>query len=112
MDYSTLDKRISENPDYGEIMCFCNNVSRAEVLEAVERMWAIGVKTITFDGVKLRTTAGFGKCQASRCRIRIALSISEAVGIPLHSVIMKKSSIGIGGIKTLWIESNEGVKND
>ncbi|MBO3831823.1 MAG: NAD(P)/FAD-dependent oxidoreductase [Candidatus Brockarchaeota archaeon] len=112
MDYSTLDKRISENPDYGEIICFCNNVSRAEVSEAVERMRAIGVKTITFDGVKLRTTAGFGKCQASRCRIRIALLISEAVGIPLHSVIMKKSSIGIGGVKTLWMESKEGVKND
>lgn len=112
MDYSTLDKHILENPDYGEIVCFCNNVSKAEVLEAIERMRAIGVKTITFDGVKLRTTAGFGKCQASRCRTRIALSISEATGTPFHSVIMKKASIGVGGVKTLWTESKKGVEND
>jgi glycerol-3-phosphate dehydrogenase len=112
MDYNTLDKHILENPDYGEIVCFCNNVSKAELLEAVERMRAIGVKTITFDGVKLRTTAGFGKCQASRCRIRIALLISEATGAPLHSVVMKKASIGVGGVKTLWTESKESAEND
>ncbi|MEM3026838.1 MAG: (2Fe-2S)-binding protein, partial [Thermoproteota archaeon] len=97
---------------YGEIICFCNNVSKAEVLEAIGRMLAIGVKTITFDGVKLRTTAGFGKCQASRCRIRIALLISEATGTPLHSIIVKKASIGVGGVKTLWAESKEDVEND
>ncbi|MEM3957846.1 MAG: NAD(P)/FAD-dependent oxidoreductase [Thermoproteota archaeon] len=112
MDYNTLDKHILENPDYGEIICFCNNVSKAEVLEAIGRMLAIGVKTITFDGVKLRTTAGFGKCQASRCRIRIALLISEAIGTPLHSIIVKKASIGVGGVKTLWAESKEDVEND
>ena len=112
MDYNILEKHISENPDYGEIICFCNNVSRAEVSEAIERMRRIGVKTITFDGVKLRTTAGFGKCQASRCKIRMALLISEATGTPLCNIIMKKSSIGVGGVKTLWTQNKESMKND
>jgi len=112
MDYDILEKHISENPDYGEIICFCNNVSRAEVSEAIERMRRIGVKTITFDGVKLRTTAGFGKCQASRCKIRMALLISEATGTPLCNIIMKKSSIGVGGVKTLWTQNKESMKND
>jgi len=111
MDYTNLDKHIGENPNYGEIVCFCNNVSRAEISEAIERMRTIGVRTVTFDGVKLRTTVGFGKCQASRCRIRVALLISEATGIPLCRVALKRSSIGIGGVKTLWME-REGDAQD
>lgn len=111
MDYATLDKHVGGNPHYGEIVCFCNNVSRAEISEAVRRMRAIGVKTVTFDGVKLRTTAGFGKCQASRCRIRVALLISGETGVPLHSVVVKRSSIGIGGVKTLWTGSGEDKRD-
>jgi len=99
-----VDKLIEKNPDYGEIVCICKTVSKAEVLEAVERILKIGAK-VTLDGIKFRTYAGFGKCQGSFCRWRIALLISEKLGIPLNEVVVKKSSYGIGDVKMLWREA-------
>jgi len=97
-----IDELIKLNPSYGEIVCFCKIVSKAEVLEAVERMMKIGIKTVTLDGIKFRTYAGFGKCQGSFCRWRIALIVSEKLGIPLHQIVVKRSTYGIGDVKVLW----------
>ncbi|MEM0027628.1 MAG: NAD(P)/FAD-dependent oxidoreductase [Ignisphaera sp.] len=96
-----VDELIKKNPDYGEIICYCRMVSKAEILEAIERMKKIGVKTITLDGIKFRTLAMFGRCQGSFCRWRIALLISEYMKKPLHEVTVKKTRYGIGDIKTL-----------
>lgn len=55
------DALIRENPDYGEIVCRCRDVTKGEILEAIHR----GASTV--DGVKRRTGAGMGCCQGSRC---------------------------------------------
>jgi len=99
-----IDSLIRKKPHYGEIICYCKLVSKAEVLEAIERMRKIGIKTITIDGIKHRTRAGFGRCQGAFCRWRIALLISEYAQIPLHEIIVKKSSYGIGDVKVLLRE--------
>ncbi|RLF92980.1 FAD/NAD(P)-binding oxidoreductase, partial [Thermococci archaeon] len=96
-----IDSLIREKPDYGEIICYCKLVSKAEVLEAIERMKKIGIKTITVDSIKYRTRAGFGRCQGAFCRWRIALLISKYAQIPLHKVVVKKSPYGIGDVKVL-----------
>ncbi|MCS7111060.1 MAG: NAD(P)/FAD-dependent oxidoreductase [Ignisphaera sp.] len=95
-----LDELIRKNPSYGKIICHCRTVSEAEILEAIDRIIKIGVKP-TVDGVKFRTTAGFGKCQGSFCRWRIALLISRKLDIPLHSVVIKRSPYGLGDVKLL-----------
>ena len=56
---------ISEDPEYGEVVCFCRDVTKAEIRQAIER----GAKDI--ESVKRRTGAGFGKCQGSRCFKRV-----------------------------------------
>lgn len=56
---------IEQDSGYGEIICSCMDVTRSEVLQAVER------GAFDFESVKRRTGAGFGKCQGSRCRRRI-----------------------------------------
>jgi glycerol-3-phosphate dehydrogenase len=99
-----VDELIKKNPDYGEIVCYCKGVSKAEILEAIDRMKKIGIKTITLDGIKFRTYAGFGTCQGSFCRWRIAKIVSEKLGIPYYDVAVKGSRYGIGDVKTLWIE--------
>lgn len=99
-----VDELIKKNPGYGEIVCYCKGVSKAEILEAIDRMKKIGIKTITLDGIKFRTYAGFGTCQGSFCRWRIAKIVSEKLGIPYYDVAVKGSRYGIGDVKTLWIE--------
>jgi len=97
-----IDELVKSNPDYGEVVCYCKMVSKAEVLEAIDRMKKIGVKTITLDGLKFRTYVGFGKCQGSFCRPRIAGIVSEALSVPLKDVVVKKAAYGVGDVKSLW----------
>ena len=56
---------IEKDPDYGEIICGCMEVSRSEILQALRR----GARD--FESVRRRTGAGMGRCQGSRCRKRI-----------------------------------------
>jgi glycerol-3-phosphate dehydrogenase len=59
---------IAENPDYGEIVCRCESVTKAEILAAIRN--PLGVDSVT--GVKYRCRAGMGRCQGGSCRTRIA----------------------------------------
>lgn len=106
MSYSEKTRVVRENPGYGRIICLCREVSEAEILEAIKRMKAIGVKTITLDGIKFRTHAMFGRCQGSFCRIRIALLVSSIEGIPLWKISFKGpgSEYGVGEVKSLLKE--------
>ncbi len=101
MDDKELSEATRRNPGYGRIICMCEMISEAEIREAIRRMKKIGVKTITFDGVKFRTKAMFGECQGQFCRPIIARIISEETGIPMHMVSFKggESRYGIG---TVW----------
>ena len=56
---------IARDSGYGEIICSCMDVTRAEILQAIDR------GAHDFESVKRRTGAGFGRCQGSRCRKRI-----------------------------------------
>ena len=95
------EKLIKNNPKYGRIICFCELVSEAEIIEAINRMKMIGVKTITLEGIKFRTRAMMGRCQGSFCCLRILKIIAGENNIPLWRNIFKKkpSEIGLGDIK-------------
>lgn len=53
----------ASNPAYGKIVCRCEMVTEGEILDAIRR--PLGARTI--DGVKRRTRAGMGRCQAGFC---------------------------------------------
>ncbi|MFN3346643.1 MAG: (2Fe-2S)-binding protein [Candidatus Bipolaricaulaceae bacterium] len=63
------------DPRWGRVVCFCNRVTEAQVIEAIRR----GAKTI--DGVKFRTGAGFGLCQGSFCAARIMEILARELGV-------------------------------
>ena len=65
LDYESRKKLIEQRPEYGDIICRCEEVSRGEILEAIRR----GAATV--EAVKRRTGAGLGRCQGSRCRMEI-----------------------------------------
>jgi glycerol-3-phosphate dehydrogenase len=77
------DVLIKSNPDYGNIICRCEEVSCGEVLAALRR----SVPCDTVDGVKRRVRPGMGRCQGSFCGPHIAQIIAEEKKIPLTSVM-------------------------
>lgn len=57
---------IRKEPAYGTIICRCESVTEGEIIDAIHR--PIGAKSL--DGVKRRTRAGMGRCQAGFCSPR------------------------------------------
>lgn len=58
---------IRDNPAYGNIICRCEMVTEGEIIDAIRR--PLGAKSL--DGVKRRTRAGMGRCQAGFCSPRV-----------------------------------------
>ncbi len=80
MDKEVLERRIEKDSRWGNIVCTCEMVSEAEILDAIER------GADSFDAVKRRTRAGMGECQESYCLLRISEIISREMDIPLNEV--------------------------
>lgn len=76
-DDETKAKLIAENPDYGELICRCEKVTKAEILEAIHN--PLGVHTMV--GIKYRTRSMMGRCQGGYCQMRIAKMIEEELGV-------------------------------
>lgn len=54
---------IRQNPAYANVICRCELVTEGEILDAIHR--PLGATTL--DGIKRRTRAGMGRCQAGFC---------------------------------------------
>ena len=67
---------IAENPDYGEIFCRCEKVTKAEILQTIHN--PLGVRTV--NGVKVRTRATMGRCQGGYCETRITEALHRELG--------------------------------
>ena len=70
-------KAIAVNPDYAKIVCRCETITEAEIREAIRR--PVGARDV--DGVKRRTRAGMGRCQAGFCTPRTVEILAEELGI-------------------------------
>ena len=82
LDPKTLSKEeraklIREKPAYGNIVCRCEGVSEGELLDAIHR--PLGAKNL--DGVKRRTRAGSGRCQAGFCTPRTMEILARELGV-------------------------------
>ncbi|MEG2732577.1 MAG: NAD(P)/FAD-dependent oxidoreductase [Clostridium sp.] len=73
---------IRKNPAYGNIICRCETISEGEILDAIHR--PLGAKSL--DGVKRRTRAGMGRCQAGFCSPRTMDILSRELGISMYEV--------------------------
>jgi len=91
------DALIKKEPDYGDIICRCEEISRGEILAALRR----SVPCDTVDGVKRRVRAGMGRCQGSFCSPQAAQIIAAEKNIPLIEVrkMSHNSSIFLGDDK-------------
>lgn len=90
---------IKKNPAYGRIICRCESISEGEILDAIHR--PLGARSL--DGVKRRTRAGMGRCQAGFCSPRTMEILHRELGIPYEK--LTKS----GGDSKLVLEKTKGV---
>ncbi|MGE5574095.1 MAG: NAD(P)/FAD-dependent oxidoreductase [Bacteroidota bacterium] len=77
---------VESDPSFGRIVCRCETVTEAEVLDAIRR----GARTV--DGVKLRTRAGMGRCQGGFCMPRVMRILSRELGVPLEAITKRGPS--------------------
>jgi glycerol-3-phosphate dehydrogenase len=73
--------RVESNSDWGEMVCRCEHVTRAEVAAALRNPF--GARTM--DAVKRRARCGMGRCQGGFCTPRI-VEIMQEERIPLDGI--------------------------
>ena len=76
---------IQKNKNYGEIICRCEQISKGEVLDAINSP----IPALTVDAIKRRTRSGMGRCQGGFCKPLIAKLIKEETGHDLDSILLK-----------------------
>lgn len=77
------DELIRERPDYGEIVCRCEEISRGEIVDALRSPLPV----YTVDAVKRRVRPGMGRCQGAFCLPTVMRIIAEEAGIPYEGVV-------------------------
>ena len=76
------EKLIERNPLYGRIVCRCEVVTEGEIVDAIRRN--PGAKDL--DGVKRRTRAGMGRCQAGFCTPRVMEILARELGCDMMDI--------------------------
>ncbi len=76
------DRLIGENPLYGQIVCRCETITAAEIVEAIRR--PVGARSL--DAVKRRVRAGMGRCGGGFCSPKIIEILAHELGVPVESV--------------------------
>ena len=67
---------ISSNPLYGRVICRCETVTEAEIVQAIHRI--PGAETV--DGIKRRLRAGMGRCQGGFCAPKVIEILCRELG--------------------------------
>ncbi|GHV21288.1 FAD/NAD(P)-binding oxidoreductase [Spirochaetia bacterium] len=82
LEIEDRQKLIARNPDYGVIVCRCEEVSRGEILDSLRRP----LPCDTIDGVKRRVRPGMGRCQGGFCGPLVLQLIAREKGITPDAV--------------------------
>jgi len=81
MDDGERKARVEGGSGWGEMVCRCEHVTRAEVEAALRNPF--GARTM--DAVKRRTRCGMGRCQGGFCAPRL-VEIMQDEGVPLDRI--------------------------
>ena len=74
---------IAENPKYGKVICRCETITEAEILDVIHR----NAGATTVQGVKKRCRAGMGRCQGGFCSPRVVEILARELNCPLDEVM-------------------------
>ncbi|HBJ1649764.1 NAD(P)/FAD-dependent oxidoreductase [Clostridium botulinum] len=85
-----FDGKIDDKDPKKNIICRCECVTEAEIIDAMHR----GIKIKSTDAIKRRTRAGMGFCQGNFCRSRVKDIISRETNIPVEEVTVRGENEG------------------
>ena len=74
------NRLIKRDPEYGEVICRCELVTKSEIREAMRR----GARTL--DGIKFRTRSQMGRCHGAFCTMKIMAVMAEELGLPYEKI--------------------------
>ena len=77
---------VAQDPDYGEIVCRCEQITKREILDAIQN--PLGNKTIA--GIKYRARAMMGRCQGGFCLPRIVEILQKEFGYKPEDFILNR----------------------
>ncbi|HEY5583894.1 MAG TPA: NAD(P)/FAD-dependent oxidoreductase [Ruminiclostridium sp.] len=91
------EELIKECPEYGEIVCRCEGITKKEILDAINN--PLGVTTLA--GIKYRAKPMMGRCQGGYCLTRIVDILENEKGLAPEQITLrgKKSKLFIGKVK-------------
>lgn len=90
-DPETVNQWIAENPAYGKIVCRCCQVTEGEIVDAIRR--PVGARSM--DGIKRRTRAGMGQCQAGFCTPKTLEILARELGVNPQEITKAGEGSGI-----------------
>lgn len=73
---------IRKEPAYGNVICRCEMITEGEIADAIRR--PLGARSL--DGIKRRTRAGMGRCQAGFCTPRTMEILARELGISMSDI--------------------------
>lgn len=105
LDLEARAQLIRENPDYGIIICRCEEVSKGEILDALRR----NIPCYTLDGIKRRVRPGMGRCQGSFCGPLVLDIIAGEKGLSYSDVKKSgsKADVLLGAVKQKYMEGRK-----
>ena len=81
-DEETRRQLIAGDPAFANVICRCELVTEGEIVNAIRR--PLGATTL--DGIKRRTRAGMGRCQAGFCSPKTAQILARELGVDLGEI--------------------------
>ena len=76
------DELIKENPLYGNVICRCETITEAEIVDAINR--PVGAKSV--DAIKRRVRAGMGRCQGGFCGPKVIEILARELGVSTDEI--------------------------
>lgn len=73
---------IKKDSRFGQIICRCEMITEGEIVAAIHSP----IGAVDLDGVKRRTRAGMGRCQAGFCSPRVTEILSRELQIPMINI--------------------------
>lgn len=98
-DEAGREALIRQDPGFSRIVCRCETVTEAEILQAIRRR--PGARDL--DGVKRRVRAGLGRCQGGFCGTRLPELLARELGLAMTAVSKngRGSELLVGAAKSL-----------
>lgn len=81
------ERLVKENPEYGEIICRCEKITKKEVRDAIEN--SLGARTLV--SIKYRARNGMGRCQGGFCTPRIVRMLRDEYGFTPEDYLFREA---------------------